>query len=1317
MLKIFHIADLQIEIRNAGENAQRLEEYRSVLLIKTINEIKLHNPDIVVICGDVYEFESANGDETDLFAEFLHLIKDLVYRVIIINGNHDIKQKHNAIIAKGLKRNNTDFIYSVVNSIKSSKISYYAHTGLYKDDKFDIIWVVWSQLDKWSAQDPKPSYSPWIENSYKNINGASIELFHDPVKNAKNFNGEPNKLFDNYKISFDDFRCNTVLAGDIHAPDIVYNDGKLFTYSSSLIQRNYGEGNYYNDDKLYIGGNYKHGYNIIEFDIEQNKAVSCEFHKILPPVSRHTIYISKDFNYERLEALQIDPIGYNKIRLVVSNIQKYNENQKELIEHFKNNYNCSVDIEMSNDNIEVSVDAGKIDDIEKIIDKDSLLDISKKYIDTIVDKTNTVDKDMKEETKDFIFDIFRKELDKIELISAQKKIEFLYGDVDNFMSLGETSVQFKNNSITKISGTNKVGKTTIYRFIKWIFTDKIDKSQNDRNKKLNYCMYFNDTTNKDHVSGHFVFNLNGDLHKVTKTLIRTWKRGGSKAGQKDWIEHITETPKLSISIESNALTSEDTTECLAYLKTIFSFEELDSTIIVDQNSLDNLINITPEELNNNILKNIGLDFFENLLNVFDDVKDSTMESLTKPTQTIDDILTNKGVQEENIKNYENSIDKIKEKIDSKELELELEDSNKSELLKSLHVIEDDENHPKYEQYTNDKIEDVKESIRKSIEEKTEKEEKLATLESLEKLNETKILLNSTKEDLIYEQSEVSRKLEIDQNKLISSKESLKQIVTIIKNDLEKELNYLKTKLSNKESEVSTLNHNIETNISNYKTHINNIINSNTEEFYKLKEKIQTEKDSITSINSKKSIKDSEEKANSNRIKEINTNIETLSGSKNCPTCDRPKSEETIISLNNKIEEFNIELKKKEESNISISEEIKAFEKSIEIHENLITEITKDALVIKNIVKEYKESLDVLSEKLCKEYFDRNKELEESIVNINEEIVNINEEITKEQENLKSKIKQDSRYLDNVDKITNINENIETYNALSTSLETKIESNAVLIETNDVKIKEVEDLTKFIKDFNTKTLDDELEKHEKILESIEKNKIKVEKNKETENKITKVNEEIVKLKNEIKDFNKSLAELKNDIKISENEIISGLNDIENIKKYKLAESSVKLYKKIINKNGLPQFVFAHIIPIINSELNSLLVDVDFRLQFEIKSNSLLFHDLVKNVSRPVSFISGMESTLSSLSILYILKKLNISNSVNGLFIDEISGKLNDGKELSYEAKNYQDITSKFIQKLSSYCPIYIIDHVLELNEQRILEVQPNINGNKIIEIKI
>lgn len=1324
IIKIFHYTDSQIEIRTSGVGAQRLDEFRRAFT-KLEKIIEDEQPDIVVIPGDIFEFWEANPDEQKLFAQHLHNIIPNCTRIIIIPGNHDVRQKGIALTSITEKRNLTDAIDVAITGVNSSKISYYQNTGLYRDSQFDITWAVWSQWDKHSMSDPKPAYSPWVNNSIEDVEtSALIELFHDPVQGCKDFDGEPSKLFNEYKITLDSFKANTIIAGDIHAPDIIWfgeNNERLFTYASSLVQRNFGEGDYWNEGTRSIAGNMQHGYNIISFNITKNIAETCEFKRLPADVSRHTIYLSQNFNYSTMiESLQIDPSEFNKIRVICEgNLKAFIQNEEKIVQHFKDNYNCSIELDHAKDVLDIEIDESEFDDISQVIDRDKMLDISKKYIDTIVDKTSTVDILDKEVTKDYIFKIFEDQLNSVDLTNKRLDIRPVRASISNFMSFcDDTSIDFKDTPLTIISGTNGVGKTNIIHFFKWMLSDKITGDQNDRNKKYNYSLLFNDSSENDVVSGTVDLFINGKLHKISKALTRTWKKGKKDITDVNWIDNLKGSPEMELAIQSPDFTSDNTLECVEYLNNICLYEELDKLVFINSNSLDALVDQKPEELASMFLDFLGLDVLNIILDEFDDLKESKLSKLAKPSLTVDQASEQIALSTSELKNIDEEIKKVEDEIiKTKDLRSNTQQTIDS-LRSTLHQVP-----------TLQKIEDKIDMLMDDLERVNDNKDRLnTTLDSF--INEKS---NSNKDTLIEERHNIELELSKSENAeslFTSDIKRQEEKISDAKIRSKKILEELKTKFSNELNELRVEDGTLGDKIADIKeakdtlrSEYNNILSDKKKHLYGEVQIINEKRDSVNKlINEQKSwIQNFENSINLNnhKLEQVKTKIDELTNSRDCPTCGQPKTSEVLEQINELTKTLSDKIPELEEDNT-------AKKSNIERSTIKITELTADLEKFNNDKLAIQDRITILDDRFNSDIIsgDENAEMAEKMASYIKDISQLNEKrqalkskISEGELEIPNKVKNSEEIKEAIILITELNNELESVKIKLTDQKIITKNKNILVEDLNEKIKRILGLDDKINAINDrlKIVDTEYKETQSNIDELRKQEIFATKNSKILEEI-KVNDEILNNFNiDLEVFEVKKATLKQQILNIDRNVSDMKKTIDEIKQYKLIDSSLKLYKKLLGKNGLPQYIFAHLIPLINKRLNESLEGVDFRLLFDQQTIQLRFYDLKKNTTRPVQFTSGMEKTIVGIALTKILRLMNNSKVFSILFIDEISGKLNNGKKLTYEAKNYQMLMEQFIIKLSETVNIYIVDHVLEFDNARIIEVQPTANGAQIKEI--
>lgn len=91
-MKIFHLSDLHIGKQLNGYSL--MENQKAVLGQIVDYAAKLH-PDVILICGDIYDKTAPSGEAYTVFDEFLYALSRLrpVIPVLVIAGNHDSPQR------------------------------------------------------------------------------------------------------------------------------------------------------------------------------------------------------------------------------------------------------------------------------------------------------------------------------------------------------------------------------------------------------------------------------------------------------------------------------------------------------------------------------------------------------------------------------------------------------------------------------------------------------------------------------------------------------------------------------------------------------------------------------------------------------------------------------------------------------------------------------------------------------------------------------------------------------------------------------------------------------------------------------------------------------------------------------------------------------------------------------------------------------------------------------------------------------------------------------------------------------------------------
>lgn len=1303
-LKIVHAGDIQIEITTSGIGAQRFHEFDKTLN-DFIQQVKTIQPDIVYLAGDMFQVNNPNGDETKMFGRLLHSLLPNTKRIVVIPGNHDVKQRNNVIMENAQQRVLTDPIESVISNINNPKITYYKHTGLYYDPRFELTWAVWSQIDKWSPED-KP-YSPWVEN--KLPSGACIELYHDPIKNCLNFNGTVQKGAENSEIYMNTFKANTILAGDIHNPQIIQKENKTFAYCSSLVQRDFGEANYYDDLNLTVRGNDKHGFNVVDFDTELNAVTNIKFIALKPHVARHTIRLSKLFNYDAASLIDIEPAKFNYVKFVVDgNVHKFIEHRETLYSALSSKYDVKFELpefsvdSVNDDNIE------QIDNLEELITKDKIIELGEKYINSAVVKTSILNEHNREQARKVFVNLFKSELEKIDISAKYTNISLVDLHINNFMSFGnDNHFVFDNVPLTRILGSNGTGKTTIYYAIAFLISDFVLSTQSARSQKSNYLSYFNDRLTDDSVELSMTFYVNNELHKLTKTITRSWKGKQSHALDKDWRSYVSGV-SYSVSLESPSLTSTDSEAVNDYLRTnVMNIDEFERLLFINAATLNGMLHKKQEDLNQQILSDIGLNFFDAMDAQYESVRSTMMAKVTKPLTTIEEIHKTKSSINEEIPLLQEKIDALTKQNTKIEEEIKLLEEDireKTKKLKNVRKVDE----------INEEIDGLKlnidtytssitlrkseiDNIQNSIINANSENEKLA-------VEISKLELEKSKQEVL--KSEHAAKLSRIQDQISSERDNAKNVIAAVKAELSNDVNNIKmsisessNKLTKLQSDQQSIEHQFSTSISEQIDLVNAQISSE-------RDIISTLQSAISDSRLELSKYESELAVNKQKRSELETRISELRNSEVCSECNRKYDEDFLHSIEDKvlaiqkqIEEIKIDNTEIE----SIKSDINKKQSEIELRKTEITKLNQKI----ELIKEYDIDDSEFAEQYanCTEYIDRitaeidalkTKQIEAESKLLND--LKTNERVVSATEKVKT-LQSEYDELQNVEYDTKI---AEIESELTSLKSKKIDVDVLRTKIDDIRT-EINKLETSITVANNRIADCDTEivhaKEDEVIQTwIDSQQI-----------------ELASRRSAIKQNDSESYVLRSNIEKRTDDLKRCDIDIKNIEKYEIVDAVVKLYKRLVGKNGLQQYIFDHIKPVINTKLNELLEGVPFRL-FIDETSAVQMIDLTKNVVRPVTFASGAEKIFCGLALFATKSRMSTAKKFNVLLIDELSGALNDGKKLDYDAKNYQEEFIKIINRIKETVNVIIIDHVIdEINENKTVIVEKTENGS-VIRVK-
>ena len=220
----------------------------------------------------------------------------------------------------------------------------------------------------------------------------------------------------------------------------------------------------------------------------------------------------------------------------------------------------------------------------------------------------------------------------------------------------------------------------------------------------------------------------------------------------------------------------------------------------------------------------------------------------------------------------------------------------------------------------------------------------------------------------------------------------------------------------------------------------------------------------------------------------------------------------------------------------------------------------------------------------------------------------------------------------------------------------------------------------------------IEKKEKLglKKRYEDNLDNIETNKNLDSKILGYNTKISNL--DLEKTNKIKLGERLETKNKQNQTQIDKNE-EYVKAIKLEEeikTIFEIYQRMVGKNGIIKMIMKSVMPLINSELDRLLIDTaPFKLEVDVNDKKEVEFLISKEnnkgeiIKYPVNECSGFEKTVSSLALRCVMTKISCLPKPNLIIMDEVFGKI---------AEENLDLVGNFFQKCSEMFPnIFIITH--------------------------
>ena len=200
-------------------------------------------------------------------------------------------------------------------------------------------------------------------------------------------------------------------------------------------------------------------------------------------------------------------------------------------------------------------------------------------------------------------------------------------------------------------------------------------------------------------------------------------------------------------------------------------------------------------------------------------------------------------------------------------------------------------------------------------------------------------------------------------------------------------------------------------------------------------------------------------------------------------------------------------------------------------------------------------------------------------------------------------------------------------------------------------------------------------------------IKLEDNKKIDETILKADMRLDVLTVERDGVNTKISDSKNNIKNRDSKIVENNEFIVRIKTEEKKLRLYKIYLELFGKKGITKMIMRSMMPVINSELQRLLVDsAEFKLEVRVSEKDEVEFWMVDNntgIEKLMSSGSGYERSIASLALRAVLSKVCSLPKPNIVVFDEVFCKISNEN---------LEMVSQFFQKIKEYFEkIFVITH--------------------------
>jgi DNA repair exonuclease SbcCD ATPase subunit len=245
---------------------------------------------------------------------------------------------------------------------------------------------------------------------------------------------------------------------------------------------------------------------------------------------------------------------------------------------------------------------------------------------------------------------------------------------------------------------------------------------------------------------------------------------------------------------------------------------------------------------------------------------------------------------------------------------------------------------------------------------------------------------------------------------------------------------------------------------------------------------------------------------------------------------------------------------------------------------------------------------------------------------------------------------------------------------------------------------------------------QLKDKKELKKKYEDNIENIEKNKELDTKILGYSSKLERLNRERDEVLNRSQRNASEILRAEDTITKNVSIIEVIKTEEEVKVIFEIYSRMVGKNGITKLIMKNVIPLLNSELERLLIDsANFKLLVDINAKQEVDFILQRENEngQEISYLltegSGFEKTIGSLALRMVLSRVSLLPKPNIVVLDEVLGKVsNDNLEL----------VGNFFQKCSEmFENIFLITHNPTVRDwaTNIIEIE-KINNVSLLKIK-